>query len=315
MSNPVKEVVKSGLESVRRYLSARQVKRSGEWHGRADLVCGLRDMGIEPGDTLFVHSSLRSIGYVEGGAETVIQALQDAVGRDGTVVIPTYYMPGGTIHGTCELKDYVFDPRKNGTHMGRIPEVFLTTPGIRRSIHPTHSVSAWGRHAQYLTESHHRAPSVFGVGSPWERVLGIPDAKVLGLGISMGPVTFYHVVEDSLGSDFPVAVWQDRTYALPCVDERGTVCTVPVRPFDPAVARRRIDHADREDLRQFFWRDFQSQGLLSEGRVGSANAWFVRANDFYERLVVLARHGITIYSTPEELNAAGLAAPRQTPKG
>lgn len=317
MSNPIKEVVKLGLESVRRHLSERRIKRGEECHTRAGLVRGLRDMGILPGDSLFVHSSLRSIGYVEGGAETVIQALQEAVGRNGTLVIPTYYMPGGTIHGTCELNDYVFDVQKHGTHMGRIPEVFLKTKGIFRSIHPTHSVSAWGRHARYLTESHHRAPSVFGEGSPWQRILEISDAKVLGLGISMGPVTFYHVLEDSLGEDFPLRIWQDRIYELPCVDECGAVCGVPVRPFDPSIAKRRIDHADREDLREFFLRDFQAEGLLTSGQVGSASAWSIRVDDFYKRLLSLAKSGITIYSTPEDLvgaNQERLRRPAATPR-
>ena len=304
MANPVKEVLKSGLESMRRHMSARQLKQSEECFSRADLVRGLRAMGITPGDTLFIHSSLRSIGYVEGGAETVIAALQEAVGSEGTLLIPTYYMPGGTIHGTCALTDYVFDPRRHGTHMGRIPELFLKTKGIYRSIHPTHSVSAWGRHARYLTEAHHRAPSVFGEGSPWQRFLDISDAKVLGLGISMGPVTFYHVLEDSLGERFPLRIWQDKVYQLPCVDEYGAPCHVPVRPFDPEVVKRRIDHPERGDLRDYFWHDFQTRGLLAQGQVGSARTWSVRADDFYARLAALAGRGITIYSAPQDLAAA-----------
>lgn len=295
--------MKRSLESVRRYLSAQRSKKAGELYTKSDLVRGLRDMGIESGDALFVHSSLRSLGYVIGGAETVIRALQETVGVNGTVIIPTYYMPGGSIHGTCELKDYVFDPRKHGTNMGRIPELFLQTKGICRSIHPTHSVSAWGKHARYLTEDHHRTSSIFGDGSPWQRFIGVDNAKVLGIGISMGPVTFYHVLEDSLGEEFPLPIWQNKTFALPCMDERGAMWQVPVRPFNPAIVKRRIDHADREDLREFFWRDFQAEGLLIEGQVGSAKTWSVRANDFYERLLVLAKNGITIYSTAAELTA------------
>lgn len=303
MLGTIKTALRSGRESVRRYASAQQRKKSHIRYTSEDLLKDMRKLGIEQGDALFVHSSLRSIGFVEGGAEAVIQTLQEAVGEDGTFLIPTYYMPGGTIHGTCALSDYVFDFRKHGTHMGRIPEVFLKTPGIHRSIHPTHSVSAWGRYARQFTEAHHRAPSIFGQGSPWQRFLDTPKAKVFGLGVSMGPVTFYHLIEDSLGTEFPLPVWQDKVYELPCVDESGALCHVPVRPFNPAVVTRRIDYPACEDLRAYFWRDFALAGLLGEERVGGADAWIVDAGQFYERLILLAKHGITIYSTPEDLAA------------
>lgn len=260
-------------------------------------------LGIERGDTLFVHSSLKSLGYVEGGASAVIGALQDAVGPEGTLLIPTYYLPGGTVKATCEMKAYEFDPRIHGTNMGRLPESFLNEVATHRSVHPTHSVSAWGRHAQYLTETHHQAPSIFGEGSPWQRFVGLQNAKVLGLGISMGPVTFYHVLEDTLGDAFPERIWDVQTYNLPCLDKEGRRWQVPVRPFVPTVAARRIDYAAREDLREYFRQEFDRVGLRVNGKIGSAEAWFIPAQKFFDHLQYLASEGITIYSTPEQLAA------------
>ena len=68
--------------------------------------------------------------------------------------------------------------------MGFVTEVFRRTPGVVRSIHPTHSVSALGPLARHLTEAHHRAPSVFGTGSPWQRfadTLPVVDEYAMGL--------------------------------------------------------------------------------------------------------------------------------------
>jgi aminoglycoside 3-N-acetyltransferase len=301
MLKSLKKRVNAWLESIRRQKGANRLKQTERHVTRAQLAADLLKLGVEPGDTLFVHSSLKSLGYVEGGPDTVVRALQDAVGENGTLLLPTYYMPGGTIKGTCELTDYVFDARKHGTNMGRLPEAFLASPGTKRSIHPTHSVSAWGQHAIFLTEAHHKSPSVFGLGSPWQRFLQIPNAKVLGLGISMGPVTFYHLLEDTLGDDFPARVWQDKTFQIPCLDNDGKTWNVPVRPFNTTLSARRIDHKLRADLQDYFKREFERAGLRVNGRVGDANSWFIPAQGFFDQLKILAGENITIYSTADEL--------------
>lgn len=303
MLNPIKRQIKALLEALRRRGSANAMRQNRRHVSRAELAADLARMGIAQGDTLFIHSSLKSLGYIDGGATTVVQALQDAVGPQGTLVIPTYYMPGGSIRATCEMQDYVFDVRKDGTNMGRLPESFLACTGIHRSVHPTHSVSAWGRHAAYLTEAHHRAPSVFGEGSPWQRIVDVEHAKVLGLGISMGPVTFYHVLEDAMGAAFPVPVWQDESYLLPCLDQQGQRWEVPVRPFAASIAQRRIDHPSRSDLRDYFQAEFRRTGLLVEGQVGDAASWWIPARGFFDHLQQLSGENLTIYSTADELAA------------
>lgn len=303
MLKPLKRTVKAALEALRRRRSEHQLRQSGRHVTRAGLARDLARLGIRPGDTVFLHSSLKSLGYVEGGASSVIGALQDAVGAEGTLLVPTYYLPAGTVKATCEMEGYVFDPRSHGTNMGRLPETFLREAATHRSVHPTHSVSAWGRHAQYLTEAHHRAPSIFGEGSPWQRFVGLDGAKVLGLGISMGPVTFYHVLEDAMGERFPEPIWEERTYQLPCLDKDGRRWDVPVRPFAPAVAARRIDYAAREDLRAYFRDEFERAGLRVNGKVGEGDSWFIPARAFYDHLEKMAGQGITIYSTAEQLAA------------
>jgi len=303
MLKPAKRLAEALIESLNQRQTAKLARKTGRPSSRDELVAGLSRLGIRKGDAIFVHSALKSLGQVEGGAATVVQALKDAVGPQGTLVMPTYYMPGGTTRATCRIPDYVFDVRQHGTNIGRLPKAFLNSPGIHRSVHPTHSVSAWGRHAAYLTEAHHRAPSIFGEGSPWQRFVGLEDAKVLGLGISMGPVTFYHVLEDEMGADFPVPVWAEDSYRLPCIDGDGKLCEVPVRPFDPDLMPRRIDHRSRSDLRAYFMEEFLRAGLLHQGEVGDAQSWWIPAGGFFEHLQLLACQNVTIYSTPEQLSA------------
>lgn len=305
MLEALKRTVRALLERRRRATSAAQRSEAEPHVTQADLVAGLQGLGIIAGDVVFIHSSLKSLGFVPGGPAEVIAALQEAVGQDGTLILPTYYQPGGTIQRTCELPGYEFDIRKHGTSMGRLPEAFLRTPGIARSLHPTHSVAAWGRHAAFLTEAHHLAPSVFGEGSPWQRFAELPRAKVLGLGVSMGPITFYHLLEDRLGHAFPESVWQDRQYELPCIDAAGERHLVPVRAYRPELMARRIDHPSRADLRTYFAAEFDRAGLRRVNKVGSAEAWTISAPAFLRHLEAMSAQGFTIYTSPEQLDTVG----------
>ena len=311
---PLKQRIKAALNFLRPGNSAAKLERIAKHVTRSQLANELCALGVTYGDALFVHSSMKSLGFVEGGPAAVIGALQDAVGESGTLVLPTYYLPGGSIQATCEMKDYVFDPLIHGTNMGALPAALLATPGVYRSVHPTHSVAALGQHARYLTEAHHRSPSVFGEGSPWQRFVALAQSKVLGLGVSMGPITFYHLVEDMMGTAFPVHVWLDQTYRMPCIDNLGQQCQVPVRAFDPAIVAQRIDQKGRGDLRAYFAAEFAHARLKHDGRLGSTTAWTIDAPAFLNHMMVLARAGITIYSTPAELAARIVPVPLIYPK-
>ena len=143
----LKKPIKQMLARVHQFQRQKELKASQPHFTREQITSSLKAMGVVQGDMLFIHSSLKSLGYVEGGPKTVIEGLLDAVGAEGTLILPTYYMPGGSILGTCKLEGYVFDPRTHGTNMGALPEAFLQFEGVQRSIHPTHSVSAIGKHA------------------------------------------------------------------------------------------------------------------------------------------------------------------------
>lgn len=297
----IKRPIKAWLKRRRSRRNALELERSQPHVTRAQLAADLRALGIAEGDVLFVHSSMKSLGFVQGGAEAVLGALRDAVGASGSLLLPAYWMPGGTLLGTCELAGYEFDPKRHGTHMGALPEALLAQPDMHRSLHPTHSCAAVGPLAEFLTEAHHRAPSVFGEGSPWQRFAELPQGKVLGLGISMGPVTFYHRLEDELGDAFPLPVWLERRYALPCRASDGSRVEVPVRPFDPALSARRIDHKANEALRRWFAAEFERAGLKRNGQVGQAASWVIPGVGFLAHLRQLAQQDITIYSLPDQL--------------
>src|SRR5688572_7012974 len=95
-----------------------------------DIVVALRSLGVAPGHLLVVHSSLSSLGRVEGGADAVARALVDAVAPGGTVFVPTF-----------NYGKLAYDAATTPSLVGAISEATRRLPGARRSLHPTHSWS------------------------------------------------------------------------------------------------------------------------------------------------------------------------------
>jgi len=185
---------------VKRGVELRRIKARGPITKQA-LVDDFATLGLEKDDVLVVYSSLRSIGFVEGGPDTVIDALMEVVGPGGTLAFPTFTI-AGTMSETLAGGNFVFDPATSPSTVGRITEVFRHRPGVHRSLHPTHSVAAWGRLAREITATHLEDGTNFGASSPFGKLLQF-DAKAVGLGVTFAPITFYHAYEDMNLDKFP----------------------------------------------------------------------------------------------------------------
>ena len=174
------------------------------------LVEHLQALGLQPGMTVLMHSSMSKIGYVPGGAVTVIQALQEALTEAGTLVMPTfstdYSDPAPWQHPPAPeewhqtIRDTMpaFDPMLTPTRMmGAIPELFRTWPGVFRSYHPQDSFAAWGQHAAAIIADH-QLEFGLGEGSPLARIYEL-DGYVLLLGVGYGNNTSFHLAEGRAG--------------------------------------------------------------------------------------------------------------------
>jgi len=156
-----------------------------------DITRALRHIGVASGDVLLVHSSLSALGYVEGGANAVIDALLEAVGTNGTVMVPT--ITGRPEHGPdCPPE---FDVRHSASWTGIVPETFRRRPDALRSLHPTHSVAAIGPKAAFLVANHERSSTPCGRDTPYGRLVSL-GGKVLLLGVDHNRSTLFHHVEE-----------------------------------------------------------------------------------------------------------------------
>ena len=152
-------------------------------------------LGVNPGDVLLVHSSLKSLGTGFTPAD-VIEGLRAALGEEGTLMLPALsYL-------SCNAGNPVFDYYATKSNVGAIPEYFRTcVPGVLRSICPTHSCCALGKHAEYLTSGHILDETPCGENSPFRRLMQL-DGKILFLGCGMNPNTSMHAVEELVVPDY-----------------------------------------------------------------------------------------------------------------
>ncbi len=150
----------------------------------------MRKLGLKKGDTVGVHSSLSSFGHVEGGADTVIDALLETIGEQGNAVMSTHSANLSEDKRTPEeiamgvswlLKILPFDPENTPVTTGIIPETFRKRKGIVRGLHPSHSIAALGPKAKELSEG-------------WHKVLD-SDGYILLIGVGLDRCTAMHLAE------------------------------------------------------------------------------------------------------------------------
>ena len=176
-----------------------------------DIKDGLRRVGLQTGDCVLVHSSLSSFGYVEGGVDAVIDALLHVVGASGTLMMSAITTGGRFVAECIRAADEgrvasvePFDPENAQTWAGKIPESFRKRPGVIRSLHPTHSVSAYGSLAEEMCRNHENAPSPCGKNTPYMRLADLERGFVLLLGINHGSNTTIHGIEEIANLEYVV---------------------------------------------------------------------------------------------------------------
>jgi aminoglycoside 3-N-acetyltransferase len=175
------------------------------------LAAELRGLGVEEGMTLIVHSAMSTIGWVPGGAQAIIEALQLAVGPSGTLVMPTHTghlsdparwqnPPAPESWWEAIRADMpTYDPDATPVYgMGTIPETFRRMKGVRRSLHPHMSFAAWGARGEDVLAGHGDNPDALGDAlddaSPIGRVYDL-DGDILLLGVGYDNNTTLHLAE------------------------------------------------------------------------------------------------------------------------
>jgi aminoglycoside 3-N-acetyltransferase len=223
---------------------------------RKTLTRDLQALGLRPGMDVIVHSSLSRIGFVRGGANTVINAVLEALGREGTLLAPSFNHGGAA----------VYNPRTTPTTNGVIADTLWRRPDAGRSLQGTHAVAAIGPRAQFYLEGHLEA-GIWGMDSPIGRLVQ-RGGYVLCLGVSPEVATVYHIAEmASPGRCLEMFKGLDRlvqadgmVVPVPGLLWRKENCPVSVSRLEAGLDRR---------------------GQLKRGTVGAAASLLFNAKDLF----------------------------------
>jgi aminoglycoside 3-N-acetyltransferase len=163
--------------------------------GQAELLQALQQLDIDRHAPLLVHSSLSSFGYVRGGMPAIYQTLVEFIGPQGTLVMPT--------HSWDQVAKglRIFDVQETRSCVGAFTEWFRSQPNVVRSMHPTHSVAAYGKDAKDLVSGHETSETPCGKGSPYYKILA-SNGTILLLGAPLESNTCYHCIEALAGVDY-----------------------------------------------------------------------------------------------------------------
>lgn len=228
------------------------------------LVDGFRNLGVMQGDTLLVHSSYKSFGEVDGGPETVVRALETALGTDknGTLIMPTFNFDFN--------KGVPWDVRKTRSKMGALTEIVRMDPRSKRVFHPFYSFAILGKHAEMLGalryKSAYERNSVFGK-------LRDLDGKIMVIGLSYNnSMTFFHHIEQMEGVDYRFL----KQFTGEVTDENGNTYTdtfeMLVRDIDKGVLTM-VDPMGAL---------MEEKGVIKSAKIGEADVKLMKANEVYE---------------------------------
>lgn len=226
------------------------------------LVDEFQTLGVQQGDTLLVHSSYKSLGGVEGGPQTVIKALETALGPEGTLIMPTFNFDFN--------QGIPWDVRMTPSKMGILTELVRLDPRAKRVFHPFYSFAVLGKHAEMLGSLRYKSAyernSVFGK-------LRDLDGKIMIIGLSYtNSMTFFHHIEQMEGVDYRYL----KQFTGEVTDENGNTYTdtfeMLVRDIDRGVVTEVNPMGEL----------MEKAGIVQIRQIGEADVKLMKANEVYE---------------------------------
>ncbi|MDF9799463.1 aminoglycoside 3-N-acetyltransferase [Catalinimonas alkaloidigena] len=246
-------------------------------YSREDLIQDIESLGVDAQGTLLIHSSMKAIGEVEGGAETVLDAFI-AYMKDGLLIFPTH-----TWHKDNN-KDGIYNPLTEPSCVGILSNLFMQRPGVVRSLHPSHSIAALGKDAEAYTEGEEKSSTPCPREGCWGKLYD-RDAQILFLGCSTKSNTYIHSVEE----------WCD-------VPERLTEDYHHYRIIKPDGAV--VDYSQRNHSKKYgdVSRNYDKllkpslyHGIIREGKIGDAASYLCDARPMAELTLAFLKRAPNLF--------------------
>lgn len=247
----------------------------------------LKNLGLRVGATVYLHVSMDELSRRVPTQNPIklVQLLKKLIGEEGTLLVPTFPFAGKQYHYIQRQR--VFDVERTASKVGLFSEFFRRSPGVMRSLHPTHSVAAWGKHSVDLLAEHHHG-TAFGETSPVFKMQQY-DGMLIGIGVTPKECfTLFHVAEEL----HPITnAMQYGAYSVEMTIIHGQA-QIPykVTPLRPEHIRR-YDRADKILRKEGILRFYSAKGLrLSVTPVRQflkRSQGLISQNKFYSRIAQL----------------------------
>lgn len=250
-------------------------------HTKQSLMKQLESAAINKYGTILMHSSMKSIGDVEGGADTVLDALSQYM-QEGLLVLPTHTW---SYIKTDNPKFYV---ESSPVCVGILPELFRNREGVQRSLHPTHSVAALGQDAASFIAGAEMFDTPCHRESVWGKLLD-RKAQILLVGVDQRRNTFIHGIEEWI--DIPGRLTDDHQKLYTILPD-GTEIEVPSRRHHGL------------SWSEHFWKVeklLEQQGAIYKAPFGDAVMWVCDTVKLTDILTAMLLQNPDLFSDNEPL--------------
>jgi len=254
------------------------------------LIADLEAAGVKRGDHLMVHASLSKIGFLEHGAQTLVDALKKCVGYEGIILMPT--SPIASLQFDYVRQNPTFDVMNTPSAMGAVSEYFRKSERVTRSLHPTEAVAAWGENSNDYIKDHAQKETPYHWDSPYGKLIQ-KKGKILYIGVKLSNAgTHLHTLEDAF--DVGVPVYSDEVFNLKVITEDKAELWVKTKVHNPVYSlKRRCDE---------LFPLFLAHNACFQTKIGSAATWVFDAETMFETMkAAFVNKGVTMYKPQGDL--------------
>jgi aminoglycoside 3-N-acetyltransferase len=276
------------------WLKARWLDLRRRWvraflsYDRPRLLATLRTLGVEPGDSVMLHSAFANEHGFRGSVKQLTEVFIEAVGPQGHLLMVSLPYRSSSLQYLSSLKQ--FDVRKTPSMMGLVSESFRRRTDVLRSEHPTHPIVVRGPRAGWFVDEHPHCLYPCGPGTPFDKLAQV-DGKALFFNVPFGTFTFFHHLEHLVAAQLPFALYTEEPFRVPVLGRQGELRTVTTYVFTPEAIRRRRFHVLEDELRR--------RGAIREQRVGNSCILSIRVRDAIDCVTEMSRRGQYFYDMSE----------------
>jgi aminoglycoside 3-N-acetyltransferase len=244
----------------------------------------VNELNLKIGDSVFIHSSVDQLN-INFEPTKILNFLLETVGENGTVLFPSWhFLNRAEVFFNGNPPD--FNVLKTRSKLGFLSEWARMDKRSKRSLHPTNSIVAIGKDAEFYLSTHHNGIYPCGIDSPFYKLIE-KRAKIIGLGVDVNNLTFLHCLEDVEPFLFPFRTRTEKLFDIQVINYDGEKKVIKTLLAHENIGNRNVI--------KFFKKHISSSKCL-RFRLSGSSFFTTEAKSLNEELMVQAKKGNNIYN-------------------